>query len=356
MNQQPPRNRPEGSLSRISGLALASVLLLGIAACSGDDALPTPPASNTPTVEILSPAPGATETGDVVTMTCVVSENTERISYSVNGGAGVEVEFSSLEYSFPLQGLVEGENSVELTVTSTSGVQQKSLLGLIWLPGGGRGSAPIANDDTATTTVNREVTIDLTANDTDADGDRLNASAGSVAPEHGTLEFLKNGFEGSRVFGVKYIPEADFIGTDTFSYIVKDSKGLTGGQSDGSDEATVTVTVTPVEPGEPEEPVEPLGYDAVDDVASTTPNREVDINVLNNDIAPESATLSISEGELEPEHGRIIFLKDGFQGGIQVAVKYLPNADFVGTDRFSYLLNGGDEATVTVNVRNVGAN
>lgn len=431
--------------NRLFGLVAATLLALTVTSCSTDNALPT---GDAPTVEILSPAPRATETGDVVTMTCVVSENTERVSYRVNGGESVEVEFSSLEYSFPIQGLVDGENTIELSITSDLGTTTRSLLDIIWLPGSklearddaiavetqrttrisvlsndrGRNialdsftqpengtvrefttpgvleydpedgfvgsdtfdytirdrngktdtatvdvnvtprnpEAPNANDDRATTTINREVVIDVLANDTDPDNDKLSIAQGSVQTKNGSLVFLADGFDGNRVKAVKYIPNADFVGTDSFSYYLSDSDGFNEG--DGGDEAMVTVTVNPVEnpgepeepeePVEPEEPEEPLTYNAIDDVATTTPNREIDISVLNNDKGPEGATLSISEGKLAPEHGRLIFLKDGFQGGIQVAVKYIPDPDFVGTDSFSYVLNESDEATVTVNVRN----
>ncbi len=312
-------------------LSMATVLLLGVAACSTDDALPTPPTGDAPTVEILSPAPKATETGDVVTMTCVVSENTESVSYSVNGGAAVDVEFSSLEYSFPLQGLVDGKNTVELSVTSTSGATTRGLLDLVWLPS----SKLEARDDAVAVETQRTTRISVLSNDRG----RNIALDSFTQPENGTVqEFTIDGV-------LEYDPEDGFVGTDTFTYTIRDRDGKT-------DSATVSVNVIPRNPEAPT---------ANDDRATTTINREVVIDVLANDTDPDNDRLSIAQGSVQPKNGYLEFLVDGFDGNRVKAVKYVPFSDFVGTDTFSYYLSdsdgfnegdGGDEATVTVTVQN----
>jgi hypothetical protein len=88
-------------------------------------------------------------------------------------------------------------------------------------------ATPHLTDDSATTTVNTAVTIDVLSNDI---GDGL--SLDSVgAPAHGAA--VAN-FDGS----ITYTPDTDFVGTDTFTYAAKFT-----GQSETAD-ATVTVTVT----------------------------------------------------------------------------------------------------------------
>jgi len=86
---------------------------------------------------------------------------------------------------------------------------------------------PVALDDSATTAVNTPVTIDVLANDFDADGDTLTVVSVTQG-SHGSI--INNGGD------VTYTPDPGFSGTDSFTYTVSDGKG-------GTDTATVTVTV-----------------------------------------------------------------------------------------------------------------
>ncbi|MGB6300733.1 MAG: Ig-like domain-containing protein [Rivularia sp. (in: cyanobacteria)] len=89
---------------------------------------------------------------------------------------------------------------------------------------------PVAVDDTASTSINTEVTIDVLDNDTDAENDdleirtfnRTSAEGGSVRNEDGNLI---------------YTPRTGFVGTDSFTYQITDEEG------NRSERATVTVTV-----------------------------------------------------------------------------------------------------------------
>ena len=92
-------------------------------------------------------------------------------------------------------------------------------------------SAPTALDDTATTDEDTALDIDVLANDTDPDGDALAVTQVSDPP-NGTASITPGGM-------VFYQPDADFHGTDSFTYTISDPGGLTA-------QATVTVTVTPV--------------------------------------------------------------------------------------------------------------
>jgi Big-like domain-containing protein len=89
--------------------------------------------------------------------------------------------------------------------------------------------APNAVDDSATTTRNKPVRIAVLANDSDVDGDSFTISSVSPAP-NGTVSIKNDGT-------IQYRPRANFTGTDSFTYTIRDANG-------GADTATVTVTVT----------------------------------------------------------------------------------------------------------------
>jgi len=90
---------------------------------------------------------------------------------------------------------------------------------------------PVAIDDSATTSENTTVTIDVLSNDSDIDGDTL------------TVDSVTQGTNGSVInngSNVTYTPNVSFTGTDSFTYTVGDGKG-------GTDTASVNVTVTVIE-------------------------------------------------------------------------------------------------------------
>ncbi|UCG56449.1 MAG: tandem-95 repeat protein [Phycisphaerales bacterium] len=139
-------------------------------------------------------------------------------------------------------------------------------------------------------------------------------------PQNGETEII----EGS----VRYTPDPDFYGVDTFTYTISDGRG-------GTDTATVTLTVTPVN----DPPV------AVDDAAVTDEDTQVTIDVLANDSDVDGDPLTV-QSITQPEHGATEI--------IEGSVRYTPDPDFSGEDHFTYTIadgqGGTDTATVTVNV------
>ena len=89
---------------------------------------------------------------------------------------------------------------------------------------------PEAKDDEAATDEDQAVTVDVLANDTDPDGDRLRVESSS-APAHGTTAVAGS--------AVRYTPDLNYHGVDRFTYVVSDGNGATA-------EAAVEVTVRPV--------------------------------------------------------------------------------------------------------------
>ncbi len=167
--------------------------------------------------------------------------------------------------------------------------------------------APVANDDTATTPEDTPVTIDLTDNDTDVDGTIDDTSLVIVQPANGNV--VDNG-DGT----VSYTPDLNFFGIDTFTYTVLDDDG------EISNEATVTVTVAEVNDA-------PVANDDAADAQSVAV-----ISVLANDTAgamnETDQTLTVI-GTSDPADGSVVINPDG-------TLTYTPDADFIGTDSFTY--------------------
>lgn len=90
--------------------------------------------------------------------------------------------------------------------------------------------APDAVDDARSTPEDTPVTIAVLSNDTDPDGDVVSVSS-VTQPAHGSAAIVPG--------GVRYTPEANYAGPDSFTYTVSDGNG-------GVDTATVSVTVTAV--------------------------------------------------------------------------------------------------------------
>jgi len=93
---------------------------------------------------------------------------------------------------------------------------------------------PSAVDDNAQGKSGQAVSIAVTGNDSDEDGDPLTVSI-SQTPQNGTVTVTAEGT-------TAYTAEADFVGSDSFTYTISDGRG-------GTSSATVTITVkSPLEP------------------------------------------------------------------------------------------------------------
>ena len=176
-----------------------------------------------------------------------------------------------------------------------------------------------ARDDSATTPFNTPVTINVLANDVDAQGDAFSIT-GHTNPLNGSVVQNANGT-------FTYTPNAGFQGNDSFTYTITDSKGAT-------DTATVHVTTQ----------AQPNTVDARDDNASTAFQTPVNINVLSNDVDPQGDAFSIT-GHTNPAHGTVVQNANG-------TFTYTPSNGFSGNDSFTYTITDArgatDTATVTV--------
>ncbi|MCA8711744.1 Ig-like domain-containing protein, partial [Escherichia coli] len=182
---------------------------------------------------------------------------------------------------------------------------------------------PVANEDKADTRHNTPVEIDITANDTDLDGDLDKNSV--VITQPGTKGTVTIGEDGKLI----YTPNKGEHGTDTITYTIKDKNGNV------SNEATVTVTID----------APPV---AIDDKATTKESVAVTIDVLandtdlDNDINPSTLVIKTngSKGTAEFVNGKLV---------------YTPNKGEVGTDTITYQVkdskgNVSNVATVTIDI------
>jgi hypothetical protein len=178
---------------------------------------------------------------------------------------------------------------------------------------------PVAVDDSATTLAGALVTVDVLANDTDADGDTLSVTA-VTSPAHGAAA-VNNG-------KVAYTPAGSYVGSDTFDYTVSDGNG-------GTDTGTVNVTVNGVN----HPPV------AVDDSATTVAGTLVTVDVVANDTDVDGDPLSVT-GVTSAAHGTAV-VNNG-------KVNYTPSGSYTGSDTFDYTVSDGhggtDTGTVNVTV------
>ncbi|MGQ0619411.1 MAG: Ig-like domain-containing protein [Panacagrimonas sp.] len=190
--------------------------------------------------------------------------------------------------------------------------------------------APVAVADSFTTTEDTPLQIaarGVLANDSDVDGNALTAIV-ETPPAHGTLELAADG-------SFLYTPEAEFGGSDSFTYRASDGSAQ-------SAPATVNIIVGISD----DLPV------AADDAFATDEDLVLTIaapGVLANDTDPEGARL------------RAVLVAGPQNGTLQLAVngafRYTPAADFSGTDSFTYQATDGTAqsavATVMLTVRGI---
>jgi hypothetical protein len=158
-------------------------------------------------------------------------------------------------------------------------------------------------------------TIDVLANDSDVDGGPESV-ASVTQPAHGSAAITGGGT------GVSYTPAANYCGADSFTYT------LNGGST-----ATVALTVNCVD----DDP------HAVDDSVSVTEDSPATLDVLGNDTDVDGGTKAVTS-VTQPSHGAAAITGGG------TGVSYTPAANYCGADSFTYTLNGGSTANVSVSV------
>jgi outer membrane protein OmpA-like peptidoglycan-associated protein len=175
---------------------------------------------------------------------------------------------------------------------------------------------PVASPDSASTPVNTPVTLNVLTNDRDPAGEALSLVAVGT-PANGSVSFEASG-------SVVYTPRAGFIGSDSFSYRVRNASGI-----EAQGQVSITVTAQPPR--------------ALSDSASTRYNTPVTVNVLANDTDPNGLALTLVE-VTGGQNGTVSFTAGG-------EVTFRPAAEFFGgvvTLGYRIRNSGGGEDTASL--------
>jgi VCBS repeat-containing protein len=189
--------------------------------------------------------------------------------------------------------------------------------------------APAASDDHYATTEDGSLNVSagtgVLGNDADVDGDALTAVLVS-GPSSGSLVLHPNG-------SFLYTPDANFNGSDGFTYRAEDGSGE-------GNVATVAIEVASANDG----PV------AVADVVNVNEDATATGNVLANDTDVEDGRPGRAELVNGPTRGTLTLNADG-------SFSYTPGANYFGTDSFIYRAvdagGAASEAVVIIRISEV---
>ncbi len=217
----------------------------------------------------------------------------------------------------------QGTDSFEYVAIDNAGLTSNAAT--VYVNVSGNNIPPTANADSTSTTEDNSVSIDILSNDSDSDGS-LDTSAVIVltAPGNGTATVQSGGT-------ILYTPASNYNGSDSFSYIVKDNLGAY------SNLATVSVSISAVNDA-PE---------ALNDVLVLLNTIDThSLNILGNDFDVDGSITTVNI-ITQPTQGSLSLDSETF------LVSYTPNADYSGTDSFTYQVqdnNGATSATATVSI------
>lgn len=172
--------------------------------------------------------------------------------------------------------------------------------------------------------------LDVLVNDSFAPdtGETLRVTAVGTGSQGGTITIGNNGAN------IRYTPQANFTGSETFTYTISDR--TTGGLTA---QATVTVGVSSQLPT------------AVADTATATEDaaEAIEIDVLANDLLGEGTALTITAVGTPSLGGTVGIIQSGAR------VSYKPAANAQGAETFTYTVSNGlgtSTGTVTVTIGN----
>ena len=184
---------------------------------------------------------------------------------------------------------------------------------------------PVANADSATVAEDGSVDVDVLANDTDVDGNTLSLT-GVGAASHGATSVVAG--------KARYVPAANYNGSDSFSYTVSDGTATSTG--------AVSITVTSVN----DVPT------AAAKSAITTTGTPVTITLDGTDVETCELTFSITDSPLNGSLGSIAgqACSPGSPNADHATVTYTSNGGFVGNDQFTYRVADGSGGSTTATV------
>ncbi|MFA8435295.1 MAG: Ig-like domain-containing protein [Marinifilaceae bacterium] len=274
---------------------------------------------NTPAISATDKTlPEGTTTVETVTATDADAGDSK--TFSITGGADAalfEIDAATGELTFKTAPDYEnptdaGANNVyDVEVTVTDGANHTDSEEIAVTITGVNDNSPEAINDVAKIEEDGTLSSEsILLNDSDLDGDELKVNTIPVVDvAHGELTIHSDGT-------YTYTPDANFHGTDRFTYEVCDD-----GTPQQCSQATVTITVDAANDG----PV------AIDDSAEIDEDGRLNgPNLLGNDSDPDGDKITVNITPVaDVAHGQLTIHADG-------TYTYLPDADFQGTDSFTY--------------------
>ncbi|MCM5662722.1 Ig-like domain-containing protein [Galbibacter mesophilus] len=223
----------------------------------------------------------------------------------------------------------EGQDSFTYTITDGSLISNQATVTLT--VDGLEDDEVVLRDDNSTTEEDTPVTIQILSNDLiSVTSYRIEIENDEGADESKVIVQGRDNI-------VTYTPEPDFVGTDTFKYVVyyTDKYGV-----ERSKTAVVTIEVTPIQDVE----------DDFAEVDSSFPFEEV-IEILANDTFHPESSLTITNIS-NPQNGTVTINPDN-------TLTYLVDPGFEGSDVFTYTVrithsNGTfneEQGTITINAQ-----
>jgi hypothetical protein len=228
---------------------------------------------------------------------------------ALNGTVVIKAD-GTLDYT-PTQNF-NGNDTITYIVSDPAGLTSTAQ---IVLAVSAVNDAPVAVADVASTSEETLVNIDILVNDTDADGDVMTVTKATAL--NGAVVIKADGT-------LDYTPTQNFNGNDTITYIVSDPAGLTS-------TAQIIIAVSAVN----DAPV------AVADVASTSEDTLVNIDVLGNDTDLDGDVLTVTTATTQ--NGTVTV-------NVDKTLNYTPNTNFAGADTITYTIADAAGLTSTADV------
>ena len=249
------------------------------------------------------------------------------ISAGANGSStltlsGTQAQINAALATLTYQGTLNFTGSDTLTMTSTDSTSASDMDTVAITVTAVNDATVVTGGTSGTGNEDTTVTGTLTATDVEglSDGTVFAVSANAT---NGTASI-------DPATGLwSYTPNADFNGSDSFTVTITDDAGNTATQ-------VISVTVTPV-------------ADITNDSLTTNEDTAISANVLtgtNGATADSFEGTPVLTGVTQGANGTVTFLANG-------TVTYTPNANFAGSDSFTYTITSGgvtETATVTVTV------
>lgn len=248
--------------------------------------------------------------GDVIGLVSVSTEEDGLSAVVVDRGT---VEVTAAEDA-------SGTGTVEYVVDDGRGLQSTGVITV--LISERANVPPIAELDLSSVEVGGSTVLDVLANDIDPDGDEL-AIVAVGEPEVGSLVLRSDQL-------IEAVAGPDDAGTITATYTIEDADGA---RADGTISVAVVSAETPNKP--------PI---ARDDSSLTTKGEPVFIDVLANDVDPESDELRVIDVTQPESGGRTEISSTG-------AIRLVPAFEFTGVLRFSYTISDADGDVDSADVR-----